>query len=117
MGHSQKNITDYVYWTTIDHLWIDTEGTEYSILPEMIRGGSLSVENHVEICQFNAELHGDLTEYGMSNESFDFVMRNLVEKSDYLPLFALAPASHIRAYFVNVHSHYCLTRYFVGRCP
>lgn len=106
-----------VYWTTVDHLWIDTEGTEYSILPELLRGKTLSSENGVEICQINVEFHGPVRDYSFDFQQFDELMRNIINSSDYLPLYVFEPLRHVRAYFVNVKSKYCLTRYFSGRCP
>ncbi len=55
----------------VDSLWLDMEGPEYNILPQLFARGSLS---QAIICQINVEIHGPVDQFTtfLSTESAYF---------------------------------------------
>lgn len=52
----------------VDYLFLDIEGAEYDILPQMVEDGSET--KSAVICQINIELHGPLKAYDMDSSGF-----------------------------------------------
>lgn len=99
----------------VDFLFLDGEGSEYKILPQMQIGGELDRGN-ITICQLSVELHGPVEDYGFTKDQWDLFMRNFLLKSNYLPLWTPYPANHHRMFFVNYANRICIEKFFKYWC-
>uniref|UniRef100_A0A914UXG9 Methyltransferase FkbM domain-containing protein n=1 Tax=Plectus sambesii TaxID=2011161 RepID=A0A914UXG9_9BILA len=98
----------------IDFLFLDIEGAEYKVLPQLSSTGALA--NKTVICQINVELHGPLPDYGMDAFMFSRVIKSLIFQSNYLPLWVPKPTSHHRFFLIDWKSPECVQKYFTHWC-
>jgi hypothetical protein len=116
---SQVDLTTFlrrsVNISKIDHLWMDNEGPEYSLLNFFLHNGSLT-DNGVTVCQLNVEFHGPIENYGSNKEEFAQLIIDLLSASDFIPLYISRPYQHIRSFFFNADSAYCISKFISGWC-
>ncbi len=101
-----KFLTEYVMEVFIDHLWIDTEGAEYHILP-LLLSASLNKIN-ITICQINVEIHRPFDAYNVTSALTDSLILQLLTGSDFVPIRSTLSGyltdqtpPHMRVFFVN----------------
>lgn len=116
---SQVDLTKFlrqsVNVSNIDHLWMDNEGPEYSLMNYFHRNGSLA-KNGISVCQLNAEFHGPAESYNSSKEEFALLIMDLLTASDFVPIYISRPLLHIRSFFFNVENPYCVSKFISGWC-
>uniref|UniRef100_A0A915HGX4 Methyltransferase FkbM domain-containing protein n=1 Tax=Romanomermis culicivorax TaxID=13658 RepID=A0A915HGX4_ROMCU len=77
------SILQYMNSSNIDFFFLDAEGAEYPIFPLLKR----NLLNNFKICQISVEIHGFAAQYRMTVEKFRDQMFDLLENSNYLPIF------------------------------
>lgn len=117
--HSEvRSLKDFLvvdlYQPEIDYLFMDIEGSEYSILKEMVANGSLTYD--VQICHITVELHGNYKEFGVDKKDYGNLIINLFETTGFIPIWAPDPQNHQRLFITNAQSLYCIQRYFIQWC-
>lgn len=102
--------------TKIDYLFMDNEGAEYDILPLYFGPNSDARINDIVVCQISVEMHGPLANYGMTNDKYNELMRNILNSSPFIPLWSTAPANHVRMFLLNANDDYCVEKYLQKWC-
>lgn len=95
------NITDYV-----DLLFIDIEGDEFSLFPEILN----HLEDYPIICQINVEFH-DPKKAGMIAKTITKKLYEITKQRKYLYLNQSYFNIYHRSFFINVDNSYCLQKY------
>ncbi|CAL2044648.1 unnamed protein product [Caenorhabditis brenneri] len=99
----------------IDILWIDIEGNEYSILPQLYKNSQLEKDG-IKICQMNIEFHKAISSEPDAELRlfYEFVWKVLEDKKYILmkPVFLdYLPFPNIRLFILNVFDKECTDLY------
>lgn len=104
-------IQNYAGISHVDFLFLDAEGAEYKILPLLSTGGAVDRAG-ITICQWSVELHGPVSSYHLTLVDWDSLIRNLLLKSPYIPLWSEVAHGHYRIFFAHIKNPYCSKRFF-----
>ncbi|KHN82812.1 Uncharacterized protein C28H8.8 [Toxocara canis] len=98
----------------VDFLFLDIEGTEYSVLPTLSTQTDMFNET---FCQINVELHGPLVDYGQTDAAFVRLLNSVMSReSPYVPLWIPQPTMHHRLFLVNWKNLQCVKNFFSHWC-
>ncbi|CAI5437887.1 unnamed protein product [Caenorhabditis angaria] len=91
---------------TIDHLWMDSEYSEYQLFDAFYRNGRLD-DAEITICQINLEVHNPSLDQKILFKQF---IRRLLSEKRY-GFFRNIYYSHYRLFLVNFENDYCVRKY------
>ncbi|PAV91063.1 hypothetical protein WR25_01268 [Diploscapter pachys] len=91
---------------TIDQILFDAENSEYKMMPLLYENGRLDQAN-ITICQFNMEVHEP--DDHKKRQIHDFLFRILKDRR--YAFFKAFQNNHLRLYFFNFQSDYCVKKY------
>ncbi|PAV90838.1 hypothetical protein WR25_06275 [Diploscapter pachys] len=90
----------------IDQILFDAENSEYKMMHLLYENGRLDQAN-ITICQFNMELHEP--DDHKKRQIHDFLFRILKDRR--YAFFKAFQSNHLRLYFFNFQSDYCVKKY------
>ncbi len=106
-------IHNYAKISTVDHLWLDAEGAEYKLLPQLQMGMEVETAG-ISVCLISAELHGPVKLYSLNLTDWDLrneTMRNFLLMSNFIPLWTPPPQNHHRLFLVNWRNPICVHKF------
>lgn len=114
-------LQSYIKVSEIDYLFVNgRDGVEFYILNWLLQQKQKKGEGErMPICFVTIDLHGPLGEFGLDESSFDKLILNFLQQSDFIIVHGAVEKdsrANQRIFVVNAYEPFCVEKYFGHWC-